>query len=81
MFDFRGEGTPIVIYGAVDDCRPVFYRVCPKCSRYVKPDEKTRIPGDPGYPGGDQPNATCKRCGRVRMPFCTWDVVGEEDVV
>ena len=74
FYDFRGEGTPIVTYEEVDGCYPVYYRVCPKCGRFVKPDEKTRIPEYQGK----EPNATCKRCGRVQMEFCTWNPVLEE---
>ena len=63
-----GENTPTVAYHAVDDCIPLFYRVCPKCGRYVKADDAVRIPE---Y-AGNEPNATCKKCGRVQMDFCTW---------
>lgn len=64
----RSEYTPTVMYAAVDGCIPVYYRTCPKCGRFIKPDDRTRIPE---YQG-DEPNATCKKCGRVQMEFCTW---------
>lgn len=63
-----GENTPIVVYGREPDESPVFWRVCPKCGRYVRADDKSKIPE---YLHQD-PNATCKRCGRVQMPFCGW---------
>lgn len=66
--DEYGEGTPIVVYEKVDDCYPIWYRVCPKCGKYVKADDATKIPE---YQQGE-PNATCKKCGRVQMPFAYW---------
>lgn len=67
----HGEGTPIISYGPIagENCYMVFWRVCPKCGRYVKADEAVKMPE---Y-AGDKPNATCKKCGRVQMEFCTWD--------
>lgn len=73
MIDYRGEGTPIVTYDEIDGCYPVYYRVCPKCGKFVKPDEKVRIIDD-------TPNATCKRCGRIRMEFCTWAEAFEAEI-
>jgi hypothetical protein len=71
LFD-HSEYTPTVAYGPIagEDCSMVFYRVCPKCGRFVKPDDKAAMPE---Y-AGDKPNATCKKCGRVQMEFCTWYV-------
>lgn len=74
MLDY-GEGTPIVSYGPFDGCYALFYRVCPKCGKYVKADEKSRL----GEYLGSDPNATCKRCGRVQMPFCDWSCDEIED--
>lgn len=65
------ENTPVVVYEKVDGYNPVFYRVCPKCMRFVKADDRTQIPEYLGK----KPNATCSRCGRVQMDFCTW--IGE----
>ena len=71
-----GEGTPIISYGpTAENDYHVWYRICPKCGRYVKPDKACRIPEYQGQ----EPNATCKRCGRVQMPFCTWDYDEVED--
>lgn len=74
MLDEYGENTPTVMYGPIDDCWCVFYRICPICGRYVKADEKSKMPE---YLG-DNPNATCKKCGRVQMSFCTWYTEEEE---
>ena len=44
-----------------------FIPVCPKCGRFVKADAS--ILGDiDGRPSKD-PNATCKKDGRINMPF------------
>lgn len=50
-----------------------FIRVCPKCGRFVSPDEfmswKTnKWTDDVKF----EPNATCKRHGHVIMPFEGW---------
>lgn len=68
-FDDYGENTPTVAYGPFDSDYAVYYRVCPMCGRYVKADPACRLPE---YLGADA-NATCKKCGRVQMPFCMWD--------
>ena len=61
------ENVPIVAYGK--DEVFLFYRICPICGRFVKADEGSKMPE---YLQ-DKPNATCKKCGRVQMPFCGWD--------
>ncbi len=55
-----------------------FVPVCPRCRRFVKADDRCKflrfmgtdgaepLLGDPGVP---QPNAECRKCGRVTMPF------------
>ena len=70
------ENTPIVCYGPRDTEYHCWYRACPKCGRFVKADEYSRMPEYQGK----EPNATCKRCGRVQMPFCGWqeDLFSEE---
>lgn len=70
-----GEYTPVVMYAEVDGSCPVFWRVCPRCGRFVKADNATRIPE---YLGKDQ-NATCKKCGRVQMPFAWWYTEEDDD--
>ena len=62
------EKTAVVVYSSFDGSCPAFYRICPKCGRFVKADDKTQIPE---YLGA-KPNATCKKCGRVQMYFCGW---------
>ena len=66
--DDRYEKSPTVMYGRLDGESPIFYAVCPKCGRFVKSDEMSKIPE---YLR-DEPNATCKKCGRVQMPFAGW---------
>ena len=66
--DDNYENTPCVIYAPIDGECPVFARVCPKCGRFVNADNKSKIPE---YLGTDT-NATCKKCGRVQMPFVDW---------
>ena len=56
------EERPRIMYG--DAC---FIRVCPDCGRFVAPDEEIKI-----YemaPCVRHTNATCKKHGRVTMPF------------
>ena len=52
-----------VVYG---EDRASFLPVCPKCGRFVKPHSTITFGGD-DQPKG--PNADCKRCGPVEMPF------------
>lgn len=54
-YEFEGERR--VVYGDAH-----FLRRCPKCWRFVKPHTVARC--SPG-----RPNADCKRCGPVQMPF------------
>jgi len=59
------EGTRRVCYGEDEAC---FVPVCSKCGRFVKADETIRIYGE-GTVKEEEPNATCKKCGRVPMLF------------
>ncbi|MBO7070545.1 MAG: hypothetical protein J6W09_04550 [Bacteroidales bacterium] len=77
MFDDYGENTPTIAYGPDSGEWFVYYRVCPKCGRYVKPDDGCRLPE---YQRND-PNATCKKCGRVQMPFAWWWSPEEEEII
>lgn len=46
-----------------DDTETASYiPVCPHCGRFVKADKQVK-------PNSNEPNATCKKCGRVEMPF------------
>ena len=42
-----------------------FLPVCTKCGRYVKMDNSILWNEFKGF--ADQPNATCKKCGRVKI--------------
>lgn len=44
-----------------------FVPVCPKCGRFVTADKEIIVNGFEEWQ--KQPNATCKKCGRVEMPF------------
>ena len=44
-----------------------FVPVCENCGRFVKSDETIRVNELTGL--SDEPNATCKKCGRVHMIF------------
>jgi len=44
-----------------------FIPKCDKCGRYVKADEIIEVNDIVGLK--NQPNATCKKCGRVKMNF------------
>ncbi len=48
----------------------IFLPVCPKCGRFVKAGE-VACNGLGGII--DKPNATCKKCGEVTMPFEGWE--------
>lgn len=65
MPDYTGENWPMVQYGK-GEYSPVYFRVCPVCSRFVKADQRSTIPE---YL---KTNATCAVHGRVAMPFCCW---------
>lgn len=58
------ERTRRVIYG---DSGATFVPVCEQCGRYVNPDETIQVHEWHGLQ--DQPNATCKQCGRTKMLF------------
>lgn len=59
------EGMRRVVYGDGDG--GTFVPVCPICGRFVKADKTIRFNDMTGLMPG--PTATCKRCGRVEMPF------------
>ena len=45
-----------------------FVPVCPHCGRFVKSDDNIKVSQwDDRI--SDDPNANCKKCGRVNMPF------------
>jgi len=44
-----------------------FVRVCEKCNRFVKADKSIKVSEAFGL--SNKPNATCSKCGRVKMLF------------
>ena len=59
MYDYER----LISYGEDKAC---FIPKCPICNRHVKADEEVLINGIGEV---KNPNATCKKCGRVNMPF------------
>lgn len=57
--------SPRIVYG--DGMQ--FVRVCSKCGRFVKADPSVMIRNETL---ADVPNATCSKCGRVKMIFEGW---------
>ena len=70
------ENAPVVCYGPWDGEWAMFERRCPQCGRLVKADGASNVAEltDSAKP----PNATCGRCGRVRMTLVGWTSVEEE---
>jgi hypothetical protein len=62
------ENTRRIAYGTDDDeCgKATFVPVCTECGRFVKADASIRF-ADSTI--ADEPNATCRKCGRVQMLF------------
>lgn len=61
--EFEYEGVKRVVY----DGGATFVPVCEKCGRFVKADKAIEVSEISGLK--KQPNATCKKCGRVEMLF------------
>lgn len=61
--DFEYEGVRRIVY----DGGATFVPVCEKCGRFVKADKTIEVSELSGLK--KQPNATCKKCGRVEMLF------------
>jgi len=61
--EFEYEGMKRVVY----DGGATFVPVCEKCGRFVKADKAIEVSEISGLK--KQPNATCKKCGRVEMLF------------
>lgn len=63
MSDCTYESVRRIVYGE----GATFVPACETCHRFVKADKTVMVSDEAGlHPG---PNATCKRCGRVRMHF------------
>jgi hypothetical protein len=61
---FEYEGTRRLVYG---DEGATFIPVCVKCGRFVRADETIQFQFE--GPPLEQPNATCRKCGRTNMFF------------
>ena len=70
MYEF--EGVRRIIYS--NDA--VFVPVCSYCGRFVKADSSILI-SERGLV--DQPNATCSKCGRIKMLFEGFYTLGEDE--
>jgi len=66
MFDYANNSV------WVSYCGLTFIRVCPKCGKFVKADEKIMVNENLSADKHNALNATCKKCGRVRMPCEGW---------
>lgn len=64
------EEYPTWCWGSPYGGHLVFARVCPQCSRFVSPD-KGALSVTESFDGiyTFKENATCKKHGRVQMPF------------
>lgn len=60
------ENLRRVSYGTKGEGFWTFIPVCPTCGRFVKADETIFVGELTGLK--KEPNATCKKCGRVEMP-------------
>jgi len=65
------DDVPTKCYGSDDSGEAYcFIRMCGECGRYVIADNSIFFNGLKQYI--EQPNATCKKCGRVKMPSIGW---------
>lgn len=64
-FDDEEGRTRTVTYG-----EQIYSARCPECARFVKMDEVAKCYVERG--GLKEPNATCKKHGRVKTPFLAW---------
>ena len=60
---FEYEGVKWIQY----EDGATFIPVCTICGRFVKADETIQTNDEIGL--RDQPNATCKKCGRIQLIF------------
>lgn len=71
---FEYEGIRRICYPNRDEGEEygsTFVPICPSCGRFVKADPTMSFvkAGSFGAIKPKEPNATCKKCGRVAMPF------------
>ncbi len=65
------NNAPRQSYDCGEHGSAVFIRQCPKCGGFVKADESIRVRWM-NQQISKEPNATCKKCGRVEMIFEGW---------
>ena len=63
MVDYEYENVRRIVY----EGGATFVPVCEKCGRFVKADKTVEVSEMNGLK--KQPNASCKKCGRVEMLF------------
>jgi len=70
--DFEYYGTRRLVFGdeGSEYAGATFIPVCQTCGRFVKADATVKFQGGTV---ADLPNATCKKCGRVKMIFEGFD--------
>ena len=72
----KKEGSGKMSYNSYGNMRRVSYEgatfvpVCEHCGRFVRADKDIMVNGLDDV--SDAPNATCAKCGRVKMPFEGW---------
>ena len=64
--DYEQSEIRRICYGFQEGEEAVFIPVCEKCGKFVKADADIQV-NDNGLK--DEPNATCKKCGRTKMLF------------
>ena len=70
-YDFLNDASRRIVYDFGDEMgEAVFLPKCPVCGRFVTADKTVSANRD-GY-FDDEINATCRRDGRVAMPFAGW---------
>lgn len=72
MPNYVYENTRRIIYESSTgkEGAAYFLPVCPNCGRYVKADKKMNIKYNKYFNEERfECNATCKKCGRIIMPF------------
>jgi hypothetical protein len=65
MYEY--ENTKRIIYDFEFDDKAIFIPKCKNCGRFVKADKIILVNDEYGLK--NQPNATCKKCGRIKMIF------------
>ena len=66
IVEYEYENLRRVAYNCGEEGQAVYLPVCPTCGRFVKADGSITT-NEEGVV--DKTNATCSRCGPVKMPF------------